>query len=509
MTTKVEANIPDQLDYVKSIYFDEKLQYINYEGVVNLTTLSELNWILPLYDNTQPSYNLIFKSVKAADTPAGLFTINHKATGDGITSKTDNMNNGSRDDTVTASFGTIDKSTMTINKSITSKLDESNIFRPVKDSYTYSSSLTSSNNTIDDKSDDYITTTSYSDSNSFNNGWSGNTKYSNTFKSKNLNYTLNTSASLIENENDTGSNTESGKYTFTNHDTSIESIVTANLAYDYSSKYLKINNEWNNSSLTNFSSVKLKITSDDKSIISSLDFSGGISGDDSDKSYINFKKINLDNNDIKIMSSNIKATVDTSSLNIYDLQDLLSGRQFSPSDQEALQKTTETITKTIDYFKTLNQGDDTITIKNPKGFSVDAGNGKDVVVGGKGDDMIIGGSGSDKLTGGKGSDFFSFSKADFFTDNANGVSVFNKSVDTITDFNLSEKDVLEFNDLGSLSFFLTLKDATAANAELFYVSGKVYLNTDTIGDKYTATPIITLTGNPKVNADLSDFAYYV
>jgi Ca2+-binding RTX toxin-like protein len=209
------------------------------------------------------------------------------------------------------------------------------------------------------------------------------------------------------------------------------------------------------------------------------------------------------------MSSNIKATVDTSSLNIYDLQDLLSGRQFSPSDQEALQKTTETITKTIDYFKTLNQGDDTITIKNPKGFSVDAGNGKDVVVGGKGDDMIIGGSGSDKLTGGKGSDFFSFSKADFFTDNANGVSVFNKSVDTITDFNLSEKDVLEFNDLGSLSFFLTLKDATAANAELFYVSGKVYLNTDTIGDKYTATPIITLTGNPKVNADLSDFAYYV
>ena len=156
---------------------------------------------------------------------------------------------------------------------------------------------------------------------------------------------------------------------------------------------------------------------------------------------------------------------------------------------------------------TLNQGDDTITIKNAEGLSVDSGNGKDVVVGGKGNDTIIGGAGSDKLTGGKGLDAFSFSKADFFTDNANGGSVFNKSVDTITDFNLSEKDVLDFNDLGSLSFFSTVKDATVANAELFYVSGKIYLNTDITGDKYTATPIITLTGNPKVNADFTDFDY--
>jgi hypothetical protein len=122
---------------------------------------------------------------------------------------------------------------------------------------------------------------------------------------------------------------------------------------------------------------------------------------------------------------------------------------------------------------------------------------------------LIGGAGSDKLTGGKGADTFSFNNADFFTENANGDLVFNKTADTITDFKLIEGDVLDFGDLGDLSFYATLKDAIAEESSLFYVkgSGKIYFNTDTTNEKYTATTIIKLTGNPKVNSDLSGWDY--
>ena len=481
MKTQVEANITDQLDYVKSILKD----ITGSEGIVNLNdNLSKLDWILPLYDNTQPFYNLTFKSVKAADTPDGLFTINHKATGDYISSTN---GYGSLNDSVMASYGKIDKLIFTDNKSVTSK----------KHSRDYSFNLTSSNDTNDDTSDDYAHIVSYSDSISYGNSWKANTKYSDTYKSKDLNYSFNRTASVTVNNIDTGSNSETGKCAYTNHDIDLGSIVYANFVYTLNSKY----SDNSENILLNFSSATLKIISDDKLNTSSLTFVGGMSfSDDETTNSTNISKFTLENNDLKTVSGAVpKILVGDQSVN-YDLQSL----QYLLDNEEIPQ---ETITKTIDYFKTLNQGDNTVTIKNAEGFSVDAGNGKDVVVGGKGDDTIIGGAGSDKLTGVKGSDTFSFSKADFFTDNANGGSVFNKSVDTITDFNLSENDVLDFNDLGSLSFFSTVKDATVANAELFYVSGKIYLNTDITGDKYTAMPIITLTGNPKVNADLSDFAY--
>jgi Ca2+-binding RTX toxin-like protein len=148
-------------------------------------------------------------------------------------------------------------------------------------------------------------------------------------------------------------------------------------------------------------------------------------------------------------------------------------------------------------------GDNTITITNKEGAVIDAGSGKDVVVGNIGDDKITGGAGSDKLTGGKGADTFSFSNADFFTENASGDLVFNKSADTITDFKLVEGDSLDFSDLGDLYFYKTVNDAKLEDARLFYVigSGKIYFNTDMTGEKYTATPIITLTGNPKATVD--------
>jgi hypothetical protein len=126
-----------------------------------------------------------------------------------------------------------------------------------------------------------------------------------------------------------------------------------------------------------------------------------------------------------------------------------------------------------------------------------------------GNDTISGGVGSDKLTGGKGSDVFLFNYSDFFSPNSSGKIEFNKSMDIVTDFTLKDNDILDFGEMGTLVFYATLKAAIDDTAELFYVkgSGKIYLNVDITGEKYAATPIITLTGNPKVNVDLTEWNY--
>jgi Ca2+-binding RTX toxin-like protein len=156
-------------------------------------------------------------------------------------------------------------------------------------------------------------------------------------------------------------------------------------------------------------------------------------------------------------------------------------------------------------------GNNVISIMNQDGFEMNSEKGNDIIIGGNGNDTIIGGVGSDQLTGGKGVDIFSFSNSDFFSPNINGDSVFNKSVDVIKDFNLNEYDLLSFNDLGFISFYKTLNEAKADYAQLFYVngSGKIYLNTDTSGAKYNPNIIITLTGNPLINAEGTDFNYPV
>jgi Ca2+-binding RTX toxin-like protein len=125
-----------------------------------------------------------------------------------------------------------------------------------------------------------------------------------------------------------------------------------------------------------------------------------------------------------------------------------------------------------------------------------------------GNDTLVGGAGSDKLTGGKGSDIFVFTSLDFYTTDSNGGLVFNKSVDTVTDFNLKAYDMLDFGDLGELSFYPSLKDAQDDLASLFYVkgSGKIYLNTND-ADGFTPTVIVLLTGKPAVNTDLTDWNY--
>ena len=142
-------------------------------------------------------------------------------------------------------------------------------------------------------------------------------------------------------------------------------------------------------------------------------------------------------------------------------------------------------------------GDNIITLK--KAATVDGGTGNDVITGSIGDDSLLGGDGSDTLTGGKGADTFSFQKSDFLTANAKGDLIFNKSVDTITDFSLIEVDTINFNDMGTLSFYFDLKTAQAANSNLFYVNGNVYFDINPSPNIYTPTLIIKLTGNPKVN----------
>jgi Ca2+-binding RTX toxin-like protein len=157
-----------------------------------------------------------------------------------------------------------------------------------------------------------------------------------------------------------------------------------------------------------------------------------------------------------------------------------------------------------EYISEINgyMGNDKI-VGSKNGDFINGNEGKDTLLGGDGDDTMAGGAGIDKLTGGKGADIFTFNTSDFWIENAAGDQVYNKSVDIVTDFNPLEGDVLKFVELGGLGFYPTVAAAKITEASLFYSGGKIYLNTDTTGEKFIATPIITLTGNQKsfLNAD--------
>jgi Ca2+-binding RTX toxin-like protein len=121
------------------------------------------------------------------------------------------------------------------------------------------------------------------------------------------------------------------------------------------------------------------------------------------------------------------------------------------------------------------------------------------------DDTITGSAGSDKLTGGKGADIFTFSATDFWTVDADGNPVaYNKAVDTITDFNPAEGDTFDFGE--DVGFYSTPAAAQAAEANLFYSAGKIYLDTNIADGKFTYTPIVTVSSNPLVLSDNSGFA---
>jgi Ca2+-binding RTX toxin-like protein len=185
-----------------------------------------------------------------------------------------------------------------------------------------------------------------------------------------------------------------------------------------------------------------------------------------------------------------------------------------------------TFSKVDALLPTILSGDDVISISNEyiseingyrgndkivgskNGDLVNGNEGKDTLLGGDGDDTLAGGTGIDKLTGGKGADTFAFNSLDFWIENAAGDQIYNKSTDIINDFSPLEGDVLEFGELGGLVFYSTVAAAKIAEASLFYSGGKIYLNTDTTGEKFIATPIITLTGNQKsfLNANYDGWA---
>jgi hypothetical protein len=492
MATKVEANIEDQLSYTNTVLASNVMDWSGNPFPVDslLGVLSSLEWSSPLYDDTSPSYNLLFNAPKTSNNLAGSFSIKHSASGDYIGS-TDNVSNGTLNDTISASYGTSDKFTFTQKQVKATKLNSAGDIISSKDSSDYTETLISTNDTLDDKSDDYSHTITRSYSNveavintsPFKDNTTTTIKVTDTFKSSNLNYSDTSSTTWI--------NWEKGQSkhdaTYSKNEQGVKTIAA--LSY--------LNNFDMNSSAYTISKALLSIVStDDPTNNVSIDFVGSYNG------TLSLKNLNVTTNDISFSSKGFSnVTVGEEFLNtFYDIETIVRN--------ESLSEETTPLNIAASLISISNKGDDTVKLKNSDGYWVDAGDGKDVVSGGIGDDSIIGGAGSDKLTGGKGLDTFMFALSDFISENASGDSVFNKSADTITDFNLKDGDVLDFGEMGQLGFYKTLNDAKADEAQLFYVkgSGSIYLNTSTT-DGFTPTVIITLTGKPAVNTDLTDWNY--
>lgn len=101
--------------------------------------------------------------------------------------------------------------------------------------------------------------------------------------------------------------------------------------------------------------------------------------------------------------------------------------------------------------------------------------GKDIINGGAGNDEIYGGEGRDTLTGGDGADCFVFFNADSLV----------RKPDTITDFNKSAGDTLNFGDLVTLVGQFNSSDpkakppATNINQAIFDTAkSTLYVNSD-------------------------------
>jgi Ca2+-binding RTX toxin-like protein len=82
----------------------------------------------------------------------------------------------------------------------------------------------------------------------------------------------------------------------------------------------------------------------------------------------------------------------------------------------------------------LDQDDATLTFELSGSSQYTGTAGDDSITGGTGDDILVGGAGSDILTGGDGADIFVWNSGD-------------TGVDTITDFNAAEGDVLDLADI--------------------------------------------------------------
>ena len=103
------------------------------------------------------------------------------------------------------------------------------------------------------------------------------------------------------------------------------------------------------------------------------------------------------------------------------------------------------------------------------------GDSSDILIGSDGDNILIGGAGNDTLTGGSGADIFRFESGDEI----------GNPTDTITDFNVSEGDVLDISDMLTGLTGVTLSGDNAADAQSLGSGG--YLNFSYDGSKTTLT----------------------
>ncbi|MEZ0259711.1 MAG: beta strand repeat-containing protein [Alphaproteobacteria bacterium] len=119
-----------------------------------------------------------------------------------------------------------------------------------------------------------------------------------------------------------------------------------------------------------------------------------------------------------------------------------------------------------------------------------AGNAANNTLNGSGgDDTIVGGGGNDKLTGGTGADTFKFT-----ADSANGTT-------TISDFSLTQFDVLDFHDF--ISGYDPVEDAVTDFIEIVVLGRTGFISVDRDGDGgiFAMTPVATITN---ANMTMSD-----
>jgi hypothetical protein len=353
MAAKVEANISDFLGYVSEFYLyglgENVPNGISFEGLNGLIeNLTNLDWKAPLYDQTLPAYNLKFYATKTADSRSGIFNISHKPTGDYIGSDDNSsVENGTINDSITASYGAIDKTTLTVSNSVVTKFNANEDITSKQYSSTFNQSITSSNNTFEDKNDDYTRTTNYTYSNSDNinkDVYSTIYKYSDTYKSTGLNYTNSWSSKESGASGSPDLFSLNSKIDYSNKDSDSGTSITASVAYSHTNKYLSDNYI----SVLNFSSVAFDIVSED---MYSINFSGGVTTSN-DETNINLKNLTLETSSFKMVSANISMTnVDSESSAIfYDIENILSNNSEGISPEEA-------IISSFNALSVLNQSD--------------------------------------------------------------------------------------------------------------------------------------------------------
>lgn len=134
---------------------------------------------------------------------------------------------------------------------------------------------------------------------------------------------------------------------------------------------------------------------------------------------------------------------------------------------------------------------------NAKGNSLDntliSWSGKDTISAGSGDDYLEAYGGSDQLTGGAGSDDFIFSDTDY-----NFLDAKKYGMDTITDFKLTDSDVIRLYNFGdTLDIVWNKSEGTSMESRLFYSQSDGFIYYD-YNENGTPFAIVQLLGKPYI-----------